>query len=414
MDEAHEGPATVEHDHDAKLIVSRAADVGGLFDSMNMLRTAVRTGERTTADACDGIDEAIVRVVDEVADTYPSFALRGLDWGEISARHVDRVRAAADPLPALQEWLAELQDGHTWVWRPVGNLPYALRLDGVATFVRVLEGTVGHVHGVRPGWRLDAIDDRPVDAAAWLARTAAPRHSRALLAGRRLLAGPVDEPRTLAAVSPRGDRVTWSEAPAALPFGELVSWRRLGSGAGYLRIAAWIAGHGVEDAVDAAIAELRGCDPLILDLRGNPGGNLVLAVGTRDLFLRERTSLGSIRYSVGRGELSVPSGLVGEPAQEEKRWLGRLVVLTDPLTFSSSEDFLLGLRGLEHVTVVGQPTGGGSGRPRALPLLAGVTLTVSTALTYERDGRCVEGAGIPVDVRAAGSDEEVLALAETL
>ena len=73
-------------------------------------------------------------------------------------------------------------------------------------------------------------------------------------------------------------------------------------------------------------------------------------------------------------------------------------MLTDELTFSSSEDFLLGLQGLEHVTVVGSPSGGGSGRPRSLHLLPGWRLTVSTALTYDRTGRCVEGAGIPVDL----------------
>jgi carboxyl-terminal processing protease len=91
-----------------------------------------------------------------------------------------------------------------------------------------------------------------------------------------------------------------------------------------------------------------------------------------------------------------------------------VVVLTDSLTFSASEDFLLGLQGLEHVTVVGRPSGGGSGRPRALRLLPGMTLTVSTALTYDREGHCVEGAGIPVDVPATGSDDEVLALATRL
>jgi hypothetical protein len=43
-----------------------------------------------------------------------------------------------------------------------------------------------------------------------------------------------------------------------------------------------------------------------------------------------------------------------------------------------------------------------------------MALTISTGLTYDRNGRCVEGAGIPVDVPAAGSDDDVLALAQTL
>jgi carboxyl-terminal processing protease len=316
-------------------------------------------------------------------------------------------------LPAFQQWLAELQDGHTWVWEPVGNLPYAVRVDETATFVRVPEGTDAYSVGVRPGWLLQAIDEVPVDATGWLARAAAPPHSRALIAGRRLLAGPVGAARALTAISPNGERATWTEQPTALPARELVTWCRLASGAGYVRVAAWTAGRGVEDELDAALTELAGSDVVVFDLRANPGGNLVLAAGTRDRFLRGRTVLGSIRYSIGGGEISDHVPIVGEPS-ERVRWGGRLVVLTDQLTFSSSEDFLLGLQGLEHVRVVGRPTGGGSGRARALRLLAGMTLTVSTALTYDRDGHCVEGAGIPVDVTAGGSDADVLAVAETL
>ena len=415
LDVEHVGPPTTELDADARLIASSARDVGGLFEAMGLLRTMVRTGDRLLeVGDCADIGDAIERVVDEVGDTYPSFALRRLDWEEICARHVDRVREADDPLPALQAWMAELQDGHTWVWPSMANLPYAVHVAAVTTFVRVRDDTAGYEAGVRVGWELVAIDGVSVDASEWLARAAAPPHSRPFIAGRRLLAGPVGVPRVLSARSPAGETVTWSDAPSPLPPGDVVTWKRLDSGAGYLRVAVWVAGQGVAEAIDDALEELSACDRLVLDLRGNPGGDLVLASKTRARFLRERTPLGSIRYSIGAGELSDPFLLVGEPAPAEKRWPGRLVVLTDQLTFSSSEDFLLGLQGLEHVTVVGQPSGGGSGRARSLRLLPGMTLTVSTALTYDRDGHCVEGAGIPVDVAASGYDEDVLALAEQL
>jgi carboxyl-terminal processing protease len=413
VDESHEGPSRIEVDSEGQLITSSAADVGGLFESMNLLRTAVRHGRPEQAVDCAHVDDAIARVVEEVADTYPSFALRDLDWGAICERHEDRVRKSGGSLASFQAWLAELQDGHTWVWPPMGNLPYAVHVDEVATFARVREGTDGHERGVRAGWTLVAIDDVVVDAAGWLARAAAPPHAHALIAGRRLLAGPVGVERELTAVSPNGDRITWSEAPASFP-SPLVEWRRLDDGAGYLRVAVWVPGQGIDDAIDEAFHELRDCDRLLLDLRGNGGGNLVLARRTQTRFLRERTELGSIRYSVGGGELSRSFPLEAEPAADTKRWPGRVVVLTDSLTFSASEDFLLGLQGLEHVTVVGRRSGGGSGRPRALRLLPGMTLTVSTALTYDREGHCVEGAGIPVDVPATGSDDEVLALATRL
>lgn len=73
--------------------------------------------------------------------------------------------------------------------------------------------------------------------------------------------------------------------------------------------------------------------------------------------------------------------------------------LTDPLTYSASEDLLLGLQGLAHVEVVGLPSGGGSGQARVVRLLPGFRLMVGSCLTFDREGRCIEGAGIAVDRR---------------
>jgi carboxyl-terminal processing protease len=376
-------------------IVSRARDVDGIFEALNLWRTVRREGGAATATDCASLDEAIDRIVVEVGDTYPAFELRGLDWDAICERRVDAVRSAEDPLSACQGWLAELEDSHTWVWPGHGNLPYALRVgSGDVWFTHVPPASAGFAAGARPGWRLVELDGVSPDADGWLARTAAPPHSRPALAGRRLLAGPPGNPRVLTAVGPSGRRVSWEDEPAARPFEPVVDWRRLDSGKGYIRIGAWR--DDGEEAVDAALRELRGCEAVIIDLRRNPGGSLVAACRTRDRFLRGATTLGSIRYSVGAGALSAPAPLTAEPAAAA--WPGRLIVLTDELTFSSAEDFLLGLQGLDHVRVVGAPSGGGSGRPRLLRLLPGWSLTVSTALTYDRSGRCIEGAGLPVDV----------------
>lgn len=67
------------------------------------------------------------------------------------------------------------------------------------------------------------------------------------------------------------------------------------------------------------------------------------------------------------------------------------------MTYSAAEDFLLGLQGLEHVTVLGESTGGGSGRPLTITITREITLSISTALTYDRPHRCIGLNGLPVD-----------------
>jgi len=385
-------------DRGRQALVADAPDLDGIRETFSLLRTLRMTGAETvTASDCATLGEAIARVMSEVGYTYPSFRLRRLDWDAIRARHADRVRVAADPLVAMQEWLAELHDGHTWVrTRPASvPLPYQVWVDptsATATMTRVPPGTAAWDAGARPGDTLTG-----VDAAGWWARTAAPAHMRPLLAGYRLLSGPVGVAREFMTQAPNGQVHTWTDAPTLDPPYPLVSWKRLPSGSGYLRIEAWRADLGVDAAIDAAFDEFAGSDRLIVDLRGNVGGNTTLALSFRDRFLRGGATLGSVRFSDGTGGLTAPAPIVGELAPARRRWRGAVRFLTDPLTYSASEDALLGLQGLPHVRVVGEPSGGGSGRPRAVRLLPNLMLGVSTALTYDRQGRCVEGAGIPVD-----------------
>ena len=254
LDPGHESPPVTSWEPGATEIVSRAKDVAGLFEGLNLWRTAWRLGAPAEGVDCVTIDEAIDRVIAEVACTFPAFQLHGHDWEEISARHADRVRRADDPLPAVQTWLAELSDSHTWVWPGHGNLPYVLEvLDDSVTFAQVPEGTPG-TRRSRPGWRLLSIDDRPPVGRVWLARTAAPAHSRPFLAGRRLLAGPPGTPRALTAVDSRGPRSDLGGGALLPAVGATGGWRRLASGAGYLRIAAWL--DGIEGEIDVALVEL--------------------------------------------------------------------------------------------------------------------------------------------------------------
>jgi carboxyl-terminal processing protease len=386
---------TLRFDRSRDLLVADAPDLGGVVESLSLLRTlATSGGDLVTAADCDDLSEAVRRIEREVATTYPAFELRGLDWPAICARHVDRVLSAVDPLAAMQRWVAELEDMHTWV-HPVprpGLLPYAVHAaPDAARFVGVPPGTPAFDAGIRPGDTLEDVDPRD----AW-ERTGAPSHLRPLLAGRRLVSGPVGVSRAFRARTVDGRTVTFRDVPTYQPWDQPAHWTRLDSGSGYLRLHGFPPGLG--EIVDAAFDDLGRHGQLIVDLRGNAGGMLIEALDFRDRFLDRAREMGTIRFSTPEGGLSRAETIQAEPAPERARWFGPVRLLTNPLTVSASEDALLGLQGLPHVRTVGTNTGGGSGRPRLIRLLPGQHLTVSTALTYDREGRCVEGSGIPADV----------------
>jgi carboxyl-terminal processing protease len=342
------------------------------------------------------LDEAIERVLIEVHDAWPSWRLRNKRWGEIARRHVWRVRGAADAgkaITAMQRWLAELEDFHTWV-RPVQTqvvLPYgAAVVDGQVVLTHVPWWTAGWAAGARPGWRLVGLDVK----GTW-ATTPAAAHSKPLLVARRLLSGAVGEAKHLEARGANATTARWTEVHEA-PSGTPASWEVLPSGTGYLWVGAWAPGLGVEAVIDEAFEALAGCPQLIVDLRGNGGGRLDMARAVRDRFLDRRRQLGWIQTTEPGGRLGAPRPLWGEPS-EARRWTRPVRFLTSPLSYSSSEDCLLGLQGLPNVAVWGEPSGGGSGRLRRVRLLPGWRLTVTTSLTFDLQGRCIEGSGVPVD-----------------
>jgi carboxyl-terminal processing protease len=383
-------------DRDTLILTSRVRDSDGILASLNLMHSLAGLHLDTTTDApCATLAEAAERVAREIAGTFPGFGIRGKDWAEICARH-DLPGSDREPtFEDFERWIAELDDAHTAIRRPGGvfNPPYVVEVTaGAATFRVVPENSAAHAAGVRSGWILSGID-----CLDWLSRTGAPSHGKPFTTGRRAIAlNGVDE-RAFTAYGPRAE-ATWTERKTAPTLESTISWTRVDDRTACIRLDAWWGGIGLEDAFDTALSELRGHDRLILDLQRNTGGNLVLATQTRNRFLRERTLLGTIAFTTGDGRLAAPVELWADPEPERVRWDGQLIVLTDPMTYSASEDFLLGLQGLDHVTVIGQRSGGGSGRPRTIALTDEMLITISTALTFDRNGVCIENHGVPVDI----------------
>lgn len=188
--------------------------------------------------------------------------------------------------------------------------------------------------------------------------------------GRRWLAGSVGKKRSFRTRQPDGEVIEWSETYAPAPWREPTTATVFTSGTGHLRIRGWQFTREWVSALDAAF----------------------------DWFLTLSTTLGTIRFSIGGGRLADPEPIVGEPPESGASWRKPVRFLIDRQACSASEDAILGLGQLPNVQIVGEPSGGGSGRPRSIQLAPDVSATISTALTFAPTGHCVEAHGVPVDL----------------
>lgn len=401
-----------------RILITDAPDASGLFESLSLLRSfAWATGDTLEARPCASTEEALLRVAEEIAHTWPSFERRAISWVDSCIRCANVMALSREPLDTLQMMVAQLEDAHTAVRRTDRIVPPSFRAriaDNLTILHEIPEHSAAWRAGVREGHRLIKTDLAP----AWLRIGATPHH-RPFAVPYRWLSGEPGEHANFVALSPNGTIVHWTESYRVPEPESLVAWRRLPSGAGYLRVKQWPSSDRIDELVDAAFADLSNAPGLIVDLRGNPGGAGSVAGRFRDRFLRERTLLGTIQFTGPDGALKPAQELWADPAPAKQRWSSAVRFLTDGGTYSASEDALLGLQGLPHVEVLGEPSGGGSGRARSVGLLPGWRLTVSSCLTFDRSGRCIEGSGIAVDRRIPMADRahtawehELLAVAD--
>jgi hypothetical protein len=133
---------------------------------------------------------------------------------------------------------------------------------------------------------------------------------------------------------------------------------RLAGNIGYLEFRNFMDEELGADTVAAAMNFISGTDSLIIDLRGNGGGNpAMVALICSYFFGPEPVHLNDLYWREGNrtDEFWTRKEVAG------KRYLNKDVyVLTSKRTFSGAEEFTYNLKNLKRATIIGETTGGGA------------------------------------------------------
>jgi len=390
----------------------------------------------------------LMQVWAEAKFNFPFFyQVPNLDWDASARKYIPRVIAAEDTetyFEVLMEFAAQLKDGHTAVippWRlvrPGWDQP-PVEVQVIADrffFARVGVSEELQNQRVYPGLEILEIGDgTPIrtyfnDTVLRLGSRGTKQADEAV-GLITLLFGPSGS-----AVSLKVKDMDGTERDVALTRrslqanGEVFQWRllewygadpsveatSLANGIVYIRLFNFMTIEGrdqfreVFDRLD-----LRSTKGIILDIRFNPGGDSSNAWDVVSYFIDDPVKAAmwkSIKYvpayrswgNEADWELSDPA--VVQP-REGARYMGPLVVLTGPATYSSAEDFLVPLSHSGRAVLVGGKTAGSTGNPIYVDLPRGGKFRVVSKRDLFPDGREFVGYGIVPDVAVEPTQQDL-------
>jgi carboxyl-terminal processing protease len=173
------------------------------------------------------------------------------------------------------------------------------------------------------------------------------------------------------------------------------------TGAGYVRLAVF--GPGCAAEMEAALDELEdsGMKSLMLDLRGNGGGDLGETVKILGLWLPPETVAVTTR---GRDPAATES--LKTPERQRRKRDYPITVLIDRMSASASELTAGTLQDLKRARIIGEKSYGKGSVQNIIPMGGGTALRLTIATYHTPSGNTPHRKGITPDVLVEMSDKD--------
>lgn len=186
-----------------------------------------------------------------------------------------------------------------------------------------------------------------------------------------------------------------------------LKYRILDDNVGYVVYESFAHGIG-ESNIENCLYYLRSCNGLILDIRGNGGGQLTNCDRLTSHFTNERILVGYSAHKTGKGHsaFSKPEPEYISPSTGV-RWQKPCIVLTNRECYSAANAFVRNMKACANVTILGDQTGGGSGLPFTSEIPNGWTIRFSACPMYDTKMQHTEF-GIAPDIPCSLDPEALL------
>jgi carboxyl-terminal processing protease len=411
------------------LLLLIALTVGAAAQSAPVTSQSVSSASART-DATSLRQEAFDIVWRTVKEKHFDPTFGGVDWDAMREKYQPKVAAAKSDREfygLLQQMLEELGQSHFAIIPPeavvedkevepvTGTAGIDLRIiDNLVVITSVEPGSGAARAGLRMGFVIKQVGETPVEKV--IERFAKSKESPAIVQlriTRSLLArinGRADSSVRIVYLDGK-DQTREAEVSRTLLTGDIAPGfanfppqytefeaRRLEGGIGYIRFN--IFALPLMEKIRPAIRSMNGAPGIIIDLRGNPGGFGAMSNGMAGLMTTEQTSLGRMRMRTGY--MNFPVYPQVDPFK------GKVVILIDGGSASTSEIFAAGMREIGRATVVGETSMGAALPSLFQKLPTGALFQYAFADFKSPKGSAIEGRGVTPDVEVKLTRAELL------
>ncbi len=364
-------------------------------------------------------------------------AMGGVDWDKARETYAPRVAAVKSDRELyllLQEMLGLLRQSHFNIIPPEslapedqdepssGSVGIDLRLiGGAATITRVEPDSSASMAGLRTGFLIKQVGDKPVEEIlAAFAKSAERTGIKNIRMTRSVLAAINGDPGATVKIVYLDDQDRTRETTLTRErlkgelspkFGNFppqyteFETKRLAntSGAsgyiGYIRFNIFTAP--VIEKLKAAITGFIDADGMIFDLRGNPGGIGGIATTIAGRICDKPGSLGTMKMRSGEMKSAF--------FPQENRYTGPVAVLIDGMSASTSEVFSSGIQEMGRALIVGERSAGAALPSFIQKLPTDALFQFAIADFRTPKGVLIEGRGVIPDVEAQYNRASLLA-----
>jgi len=289
-------------------------------------------------------------------------------------------------------------------------------IEGHAIVTSVEEGSPASAQGVRPGWEVVSIDGTElaprIQKVGEVYRNSTMRE---LYLARSVLAKLAGNESSVAHLQFRdgGGRAVIKEIGRIRPQGSLAKFgylppsyvwitsRKIDGDIGYIAFNMFLDPARLMPEFGSAVHSCMSCVGVIVDLRGNPGGLGIMAMGMAGWFIGKPDQRLGTMYT-----RQAPVKFIVNPRPPV--YSGALAILVDGSSASTSEVFAGGMKDLGRARIFGTRTAGAA-LPSAIDQLPnGDALQHAMADYISEGGQTLEGVGVIPDVEVKLTREALL------